>query len=450
MALAAQAVAAAPKAVLHPPASPFAELLRRSKFASYDPAIRQTYQAAPSSAHRGDWGVKRPLSLRRKNAFISLTSFEHHAHFTEWNHAENQVRFVRRVEEMGGNVEAKISTSWYKALGMAEGNPLFDSEFCPEEPTNIILRPLEKETTVNLDSLGKRGPGAYGTQRRDPPKVQEVFVTRNINAMPKRQFKRYIRSLRALRPEFKDFVTAQSQIKEKNLYALSMSGDKLPYRRFLQAQMQKGYDDYAGLKIEPQPHPNAALNYARPTKMESYLWTKPKPGFILNIDSDPYNNHPSNPKKGFVASFGGITASIGIEAAAGKAVLLDASTEEGVNQERIEDSILQMRLDPRHSLKVETPPIAVGNRPQGLKAVKITATVMKDDEHLGWDNPHPVGSAEYVAMAPASKKFALSSFRPRTSSKDSSPTFSGDPNVNLISTLRDLSSRTGRGSAEKL
>ncbi|KAG6915334.1 hypothetical protein DXG01_012106 [Tephrocybe rancida] len=427
MALAVHAIASTPKAALHPPASPFAELLRRSKFAAYDPAIRQTYQAPPANAHRGDWGVKRPISLRRKNAFISLTTFEHHAHFTEWNHAENQVRFVRRIEEMGAKVTSKQASDWYRSLGKAKGNPPFDSDFCPGEDGELAYTSTYGKT-VNLESLGKRGPGAYGTQRAQlpPPRDQEVYVSHNINAMPKRQFRRYLRSLRAQRPEFQEFIDGEAKIKEKNLYALAANNDSTYYRRFLQSQMQKSYDDFNSTRMEPQPHPNAALMYDAPTPVESKLWIKAKPGFVLHADYDAYSTTTNRSQKNFLVSFGGLSATVDQSHVAGRSVLLDSSTHEGVKQEEIENSIMQMRLDPTKGIHVALPPKAVGNKPQGLKAIKITPHVIKEYERIGIDNPHPIGTAEYVAMDRAPLKSELKSFNtPKTARKIGSSSWGG-------------------------
>ncbi|KAG6885303.1 hypothetical protein C0993_003464 [Termitomyces sp. T159_Od127] len=447
--MASQAVAAASKKVVpHPP--PFAELFRRSKFASYDPAIRQTYQAPPANAHRGDWGVKRPISLRRKNAFISLTSFEHHAHFTEWNHAENQVRFIRRIEEMGGNAVMDHASAWNTSLGSAKTAPPFDSDFCPGEKWEPSPRPqVQPETvrfdavqsegvksvqseavqsegvqseevqseavqseevqpevegaqpkTVNLDTLGKRGPGAYGTQRMEPKTEeapQEVFVSRNIQAMSKREFKRYLRSLRAQRPEFKKFVDAHEQIEEKNLYALASHANNLCYRNFLQSQMQKEFADYDGQKMEPRPHPNGALLYTSPTVLESSLWTQSKPGFYLHDLSDPMAN--STQFERHIVSFGGLTARVLNDVIVGKQMLLAKNSDKGVEQENIEESVLQMKLNPLKPIMVSSLPRTVGNKPQGLKAVRVHLSLIKgDSEQMGWSNTHPHGSREYVAM----------------------------------------------------
>ncbi|KAJ7286440.1 hypothetical protein C8J57DRAFT_663941 [Mycena rebaudengoi] len=54
-----------------PPASLFAQLLRNSRFAAYDPQIRRTYYSPKQFAQRGYWGLKRPIAQRKKNSFIT-------------------------------------------------------------------------------------------------------------------------------------------------------------------------------------------------------------------------------------------------------------------------------------------------------------------------------------------------------------------------------------------
>ncbi|KAG6873787.1 hypothetical protein C0995_011012 [Termitomyces sp. Mi166 len=401
----AQAVAAAPKATFHPPASPFAELLRRSKFATHDPAIRQAYQAPPANAHRGDWGVKRPISLRRRDAFISLTSFEHHAHFTEWNHAENQVRFIRQVEEMGGKAVVSRASPWHKALGIARSEPPFDSDFCPGESPQVVMKstePTEQPQTVNLALLGKRGKGAYGTQREEPSRTKtqnDIFVTHNADAMSKREFKRYLRSLRAQRSDFQEFVNAEKQIEEKDLYALAQEEDSIYYRRFLQSQMKKEYADYDDRRIQPQPHPNGAIVYAEPSAMEIQLWNTGKPGFFLNevMDTTGHSKNVNNQEKNHLVSFGGLTSRVTYGVVVGTDMLLDKNTEEGVRHEDIEKSVLEMRLDPSKVINVERLPRTVGRKPEGLKGVKVAIELIKDSQ-MGRTNPHPLGNAKKTSV----------------------------------------------------
>ncbi|GLB34612.1 hypothetical protein LshimejAT787_0201770 [Lyophyllum shimeji] len=399
-----------------PPASPFAELLRRSKFATYDPAIRQTYSAAPANAHRGDWGLKRPIALRRKNAFISLTSFEHPAHFTEWNHAESQVRFIRRIEETGVKPDTVVGTPWYKSLGKAKNELLLDSEFCPGEGSEMEVKEAQRPqpTAVNFDALGQKGRGAYGAKREEPvkkdDKKMEVYVTANIDAMSPREFERYLRRLRTLRPKFQEYIREQDKdFSQKSLYALAQDADKGYHRKFMMEHMASEYQDLFGRKIEPQPHPNAALTYARNTPLETVLWTKPQPGIILNKYTSERGN--AGPPR-YVASFGGLGAII-LQANLGvnRTPLLDVDSEEGVHRDRVEESFAPMRLLPSKGLQLQMPPQVVGTKPQGLKGVKILAEVTTDTgKNPTNDNPHPLGSPEYVAAPPRPKKSSLSNW----------------------------------------
>ncbi|KAG6812411.1 hypothetical protein H0H92_002987 [Tricholoma furcatifolium] len=399
-----------------PKPSAFAELLRRSKFASYDPAIRQAYKAPPANAHRGDWGLKRPIALRRKNAFISLTSFEHHAHFAEWNHAENQVRFIRRVEEMGGRISSQQSSSWYKTTGgrSSASASAFDSDFASEQDCFSGMETMVEGAelvdvdaeSVDINSLGKRGPGSYSSKRPLPtPKEmsKEVFVSENVDAMSKREFRRYLRSLRAQRQEFQEFINAEDQIPEKNLYSLAKNPFGVEYRRFLQGQMQRGYQNYGEQRIEPQPHPTAGLSYRNPTMLESYLWTSTKPGFL-------FTTQPNQKEEKYVTTFGGITATINQKDLTNKSVLLDVNSQEGVKLDEVDNSILQLRLESKHGLVIEAPPVTVGKRPQGLKGVKVRAVVTTDSGRMNWENQHEHGSQEYVAQEPVGRKSQLQSF----------------------------------------
>ncbi|KAG5636282.1 hypothetical protein H0H81_008537 [Sphagnurus paluster] len=438
----------APKVLIHPPASPFAELLRRSKFATYDPAIRQTYSAAPANAHRGDWGLKRPISLRRKNAFISLTSFEHPAHFTEWNHAENQVRFIRRVEEMGVKPETVVQTPWHRSLGKAKTELLLDSDFCPGETSQA--RPVKrseepaKPTAVDLSSLGNKGKGAYGGNREEEKKKHEdepipVYVTANVDAMSTREFKLYLKKLRSLRPAFQEHINSHKQLAEKNLFTLAQDAEQGYHRRFMMEHMATEYKDLNTRMIEPQPHPNAALMYARPTPLETRLWTKPKPGIILN---EAVVRGQRSVEKKYVVSFGGLGATVRqTNMSDGRTPLLDPASEQGVQQDRIPSSIANLRILPRRGLQLQMPPKVVGSKPQGLKAVKLTAEVVVQNQAdvFSQENPMALGSPEYVAAAPRSTKSAPRSFvkAPKLTPRPAS-TFIVEDRTKLVSTLKTM------------
>ncbi|KAJ4478486.1 hypothetical protein J3R30DRAFT_3729702 [Lentinula aciculospora] len=223
------AFAASSTGTVPQPSSPFASLLRRSRFATFDPRIRQTYYTPPAHASRGSWGLKRPLALRRRNAFITLPApFEDRAQFIEWSKAEDEVRFIRRFEEMQVRPRVKLKTPWAKTLGSKNlTNWIIDSEFCyryegPEAEEegfgsneNLLqmqarqaeqerLEEQQRSVSDDLAEFGKAGQGNYGHRRA--LKHQAVRLSPNIEAMMPDQFERYVRRLRQLRPKFKEFL----------------------------------------------------------------------------------------------------------------------------------------------------------------------------------------------------------------------------------------------------
>lgn len=418
MATAAVEVASktASKVVIHPPPSPFAELLRRSRFATYDPAIRQTYRTPSANAHRGDWGLKRPISLRRRNAFISINGpFEAHAQFIEWNNAQGEVRFIRQLEEMDIKPRVLYDTPWHKSVGIAKYKLLLDSEFCPEESYEQDREAEEdrkkKNMTLDLPGLGNRGPGMYSAKRGPPnmgPADSPGQVTENIDAMSTKEFARYLGKLRKLRPKFAEFLRQQEHLRGKSLYAIAQNHEGIHHRRFLQEHFKQEFSGGSRqVKIEQQPHPNAGLMYAQPTVLDTHFHTKAQPGIVLNPipqqDNGRYNRAARATEATFVASFGGLAATLPQSEAGGKRALLDIDSETGLDLTRIDDSIANMR--PRQITLVASPKV-VGRRAQGLDGVRLEAQVTAQEVKFGEDNPYWPGSTEYNTCSRKSGKAA--------------------------------------------
>jgi hypothetical protein len=405
--MATAVASAASQVVIHPPASPFAELLRRSRFATYDPAIRQTYRTPSANAHRGDWGLKRPISLRRRDAFISINGpFEAHAQFIEWNNAEGEVRFIRRIEEMDIKPRVVYDTPWHQSVGNAQYKLLLDSEFCPEEGYELDRAAEEdrkkKSMTLDLAGLGNRGSGMYGEKRGPPnmgPSGSSGQVTENIEAMSTKEFSRYLRKLRKLRPEFAAYLKQHDQLHGKSLYTIAQNHEAIHHRRFLQHHFATEFSGRSSkVKIEPQPHPNAGLLYAQPTPLDTRFHTKAQPGIVLNPvpqqDNGRYNRGARTTEQTFVASFGGLTATLPQSEAGGKRPLLDVGSETGVDLARIEESIVNMRPT---RISLLGPPKVVGRNAQGLDGVRLEAQVTAREVKFADDNPYWPGSTEYNA-----------------------------------------------------
>lgn len=360
----ATAAGAAAKAVV-PPASAFSELLRRSRFASYDPAIAQTYTAPPAYARRGNYGLKRAIPMPYKDSYISLPSFEHHAHFTEWNNAESQVKFIKRVEEMGVCPRPMPGQAWDKGLGEARTQWLIDSEFAeydyPQRGNATTEPAVEEEAPSppkmdNLRDYGKQGPGGYGSRRPPPRSIpassHEVTGSHsqlNIESLNPHQFQRYLDKLRKLGPEFRAYLVEQHRSRYTAQRKAAAQAEGLPeptqedinaelesddlllfvaarspaqklHRKFLSKHFAKDYleDDPSGsqTKIEGQPHRVGGLSYTHPSPLDSLLNTSPQPGLVLQIAPKHNSTFAANYRQkykqedDYLALFGGIVAKV--------------------------------------------------------------------------------------------------------------------------------------------
>jgi hypothetical protein len=240
-----------------PPSSPFGELLRQSKFASFDPCIRQTYSAPPSYSQKGNFGLKRPISNRKSHAYIVLKDFEEHAQYIEWDNAKGQVKWLKKVEELYVAPQLKAISPWAFGLGPSATSKEsgLDSDFCPGESA-LVERDIselnaEQETTeqeISAESstlenllntppspaespisaealLPSRGKGGYGTDADIyPSEAGKMFLQPNISAMPPAVFKRYMEKLRKLRPEFIAYVRTELE----KIWSINKKNDTIP------------------------------------------------------------------------------------------------------------------------------------------------------------------------------------------------------------------------------
>lgn len=298
--------------------STFATLLRRSKFASYDPAILQIYTASPAHSHRGDFGFKRPMPrpARKRAPHVVVTNVDTREYQTEWVNAESQSKFVRRMDETGANWET-MNGSWQMKTLHSEW--VTDSEFD--------------------DSLKD-----YEASLFRPP---------SFNSMPPQEFNRYVERTRELRPAFREYLEQQRvkrnaekeeqysrnremykanyekkyatplpvsyaerperyrlETQPVNLYAaaqippLASEGDRsnkarertraiTAHRNFLAEDAKKNLLQSSTTGIAPLPHKHAGLSYHHPSSLQSVLTSPPIPGHIL-----PAANHSA----GYMAS----------------------------------------------------------------------------------------------------------------------------------------------------
>ncbi|KIM48659.1 hypothetical protein M413DRAFT_437841 [Hebeloma cylindrosporum] len=384
-----------------PPSSPFGELLRRSRFASYDPNIRQAYSAPPSYIHRGNWGLKRPIAHRNRDGAIVLKQYEEHAHYIEWDRAEEQVKFIKQIEELNTRPQLTMGTPWFAALGPAAlKDSAVDSEFSHSEDSNLMgtveklpqpprpppvpeVRPAPStkmqppplttldKIDVNLSGLGNSGKGAYGAPRPPSALPSTAGIQPNVNAMSPKQFQAYVESLRKLRPAFLKFLRQELSRtrKERNITSAidpeGLTDDQLVielgreglvqdlHKIFLEKHFKEKFasedpeseiaDAMANANkpqpIQQQPHKFAGLMYAMPTDIETYFSGQAQPGLIVQ-DANPTNLRDYHAGLGetYITSFAGLAMMLAKgDAGPNVAPLIQPYTEEGIHTPRVRD-----------------------------------------------------------------------------------------------------------------
>ncbi|KAH9981391.1 hypothetical protein BGW80DRAFT_1454278 [Lactifluus volemus] len=220
----AMAAAIAKSAVISPPSpSPFATLLRRSKFASYDPTIGQVYTTHHGNAHRGNWGFKRPLALRKRDKFISVQAIDSREQQTEWTPRESEARFIRRWEEVA--TEPSVRDAWERHY--MNSRPIHDAELAKET----------KAETSRIWPYGARLTSSRRSDKRSEPSAYEESARGSAETVR---------------------------------------------RRFLQRQSHTIYDGPHSRAIEQRPHRNGGLSYAYTSQLTHFFTTHDQPGRFVD------------------------------------------------------------------------------------------------------------------------------------------------------------------------
>ncbi|KAJ3557010.1 hypothetical protein NM688_g1709 [Phlebia brevispora] len=335
------------------PPSQFAVLLRRSKFASYDPRIGQVWTTFGGDAARGNWGLKRPLPLRKRAAHISISAVDTKEQQTVWKHAGTSRRFVKMWDEVG--IQPKTRD---------ENTPradLVDSDFVTKED------------------------GAKPWTRNNAVASKESYALPNPEAMSDRQFQTYLRRLRQMRPAFREFVKQTSE--EENGYASPPSLD------FLKRLAYEYYNAPESRAIEQQPAPSGGLSYRQTPPLQSFYDTKPQKGHVIE--------RAYGGKEG-LAGFAGVNALLPFD------LVKDGSSKESptaIQWEELattgvrvpDEGVAEFRVA---TAVLEQKPIVVGEKPSGVEAMKMVAEVAAPMPKREQENPHRPGTREYVGYLP--------------------------------------------------
>ena len=384
--------ASQPVCMANPPPSQFAALLRRSKFASFDPHIGQVYTTFDGHAARGNFGLKRPLALKRRNAFITVRAVDSREQQTVWRSAEPQNRWIRMWDEVGVRPKLELNGVWHEKLGSVDAEVHFptDSEFTyVEEPapppveTEADLAEAEMEAEVEEENSIDLAEGeeATSTELAEveeeiewPPKRSGAIP--NLDAMSETEFERYLVRLRTMRPAFRKYLENKykaSGLQGDSLFKHSLRGGD-DFREFLESYAYREYHKPRPRFIEQQPHRYAGLNYTHSTDVQTLNVTKPHIGRILG---DPVSDRSD---KHYVVASAGMTSR-----------LFSGAKGEEVNH------ATTFRFS---SVNLFGAPEVVGARPEGINGVRIGTRIRVESPAVAYKrhgaNPHTPGSREYV------------------------------------------------------
>ena len=319
--------------------STFGTLLKHSKFSSFDPRIGQVYTTHGGDAHRGHWGFKRPLPLRRRGAYITVKNVDTPEYQTEWNSAEPQALWAKNWDEL------KITPhkEWF-----AEEH-IVDSDYIPKT--------------------------------QSPEQWRQPYIP-NLEAMTRKEFAQYLGKIRAGRNTFLEQRTAREQVGAVTSYQLSnLSKSSTQWHDLIATQFsQRRRSNPRSREIEHLPHTSGGLSYAQYSPLQTFLMTKERKGRLA--DKDRYTTS-------YVASFAGMAGRVQRRnAGPGRPLVWEDPNHTG-----------EVMIRPQKAV-VKGWPIVVGKR-QGLKAAKLDLDLRVWDEQAHFrSNPHLPGSPEYIAAEP--------------------------------------------------
>ena len=371
--------------------SHFANLLRQSRFASFDPSIGKVYASYGGHAHRGNWGLKRPLPLRQRKGNITVHAVDSIAQQTEWAPAEQQARWIQMWEEVG--ITPKTADGpWMDKLGTTG---LYkwevDSEFAP----NPMPAPTPKKVETNKESVSSSGTEATNTETTKETKKPDEDSSEaipNIYSMTDREFERYLEKLREMRPAFLEYLETRTKKAEErgNLWQHRRSIEGDDYKLFLMAKAAQDYRSHDSRVIEQKPQRYGGLVYSPQSLLQSKLTVEAAPGRILERASAS-----GSPNSGdYVTSFAGMTPHLHRDHSQAKSPLNWRSLGASTDAPDAMRGTAPMRL--AYATLLSTPE-TVQPEPRALRSVRMEMEVYvpAQIEH-GTQNPYPPGSREYV------------------------------------------------------
>ncbi|KZT70070.1 hypothetical protein DAEQUDRAFT_764830 [Daedalea quercina L-15889] len=384
-----------------PAPSQFAALLRQSRFASFDPAIGQVYASYGGHAHRGNWGLKRPLPLRRRKGNVTVQAIDSFAQQTEWKSGESQSRWIQMWEEVG--LQPKVGDGpWRERLGpTGEFRWDIDSEF------GLTTRDDKKKTAAKssrdagLLRLSSENEEREATDKGNSIEEMSEAIP-NIYSMKDKEFEYYLQKVREMRPAFLDYLREKAKKKKKknepwtsdehdSLWGYREMLDFNEWKSFFMSRAFKDYSSHDSRIIEQQPQLYGGLVYARQSVLQSKLLAEPQPGRILERLSGQGGGASNGD---YIASFAGMTPYLNKHLTQNKSALNWQSLGASTDAPDAMRGTTALRM--AHASFI-APPSTVNPKPRGLESVTMDMEVYVPPEvEHGKENPYPPGSREYV------------------------------------------------------
>ncbi|GFZ48251.1 hypothetical protein JCM24511_05999 [Saitozyma sp. JCM 24511] len=198
----------------------FPSLLRRSAFASYDPSISRIYTSTPSSAGKGDWGLKYALHRPRGPRYIKVDGLDGGKVLgTEWQSGEKEARWI---ESWGSG----------KVRWVRDGDGVGDGYGYPTGRRRWFDQDAEAEgprSAAGKESGDGAGVGAgvgFGAEGRTQTRTERpaTMWMEDIESMTEKEFERYLDTIRSARGDW--LGEKLPRIPSEALSKLNQQGDR--------------------------------------------------------------------------------------------------------------------------------------------------------------------------------------------------------------------------------
>lgn len=294
----------------------FPQLLRRSQFATFDPAISRVYASTPHSVNRyGDWGLKIPIHRAKGPRFIKVNKLDAGSLLgSDWRSAESEARFVETY---------------------GTGQVPWRSEAEQRKNRSSSHRTLFDEDDAVKDDV-----------------AQEEQYLDDVNSMTPGQFKRYLQRIKLYRPRY--MAQKVQRMNEENRIKLEMpedmTGANLAARgfvadsdtpRYMAAMSDRTIRKSSSKALQTQPHPMHGLMYSQlasgASQVNPLLY---HPGRALDVATDSRSprfrgnvSNANDTNRPWVVSLGGAGAESSTK---GGRARTGAAIPEGVDFSRAE------------------------------------------------------------------------------------------------------------------